>query len=593
VNEFRFGFFRDRQLDDINSELIPPNGLISGLTVQGQGNLGMPNYLPRVQPNEERFQFADNFSWTRGRHQYKFGFDIAHTADTEEALFNGPGAYTYATIGDFARDFTNLDGGQRWQNYSQAFGPLRTDIYVRDFNFYVQDQWRLTNSLTFNYGLRYELAQFAQPKIANPDYPATGFINEPKANLAPRFGLAYSFNKNRTVLRAGYGIFYARFPAATIARLHQLNAVVQRSLTLQGANAADRAVGPVFPNRLVSLDRVPPPGTVNVVFADRDLSTPYTQQGDLSIEHEISRDMGLSVSYLWNRALQQIVRQDLNIGPATGTFTYRINDSAGAQVGSYTTRTYLAANRVDPRYSRVVLVENGGRVWYDGLAVQFRRRVSNWVSGTIAYTWSHSIDLSQGTGGQNVFFSDGPVTVANADHRGEKGSSALDQRQRFVGTAIFSPPVRKYSSGFVDRLLNGWQLSVITTAATTQYATPIVLVQGSQFAGMAFTNTLNGYGGGNRVPFLSRSSIPIDDVLQVDSRVTKIVRIRERLQAQFHFEVFNTFNNIANTFVTNQAYTASGGILNPTPGLGTGTASGGFPDGTNARRAQISLRVVF
>jgi hypothetical protein len=441
--------------------------------------------------------------------------------------------------------------------------------------------------------LRYELAQFAQPKIANPDYPATGFINEPKANLAPRFGLAYSFNKNRTVLRAGYGIFYARFPAATIARLHQLNAVVQRSLTLQGANAADRAVGPVFPIRLASLDRVPPPGTVNVVFADRDLRTPYTQQGDLSLEHEISRDMGLSVSYLWNRALQQIVRQDLNIGPATGTFTYRINDSTGTQVGSYTTRTYHSANRVDPRYSRVVLVENGGRVWYDGLAVQFRRRVSNWVSGTIAYTWSHAIDLSQGTGGQNVFFSDGPVTVANADHRGEKGSSALDQRQRFVGTAIFSPPTRKYSSGFVDRFLNGWQLSVITTAATPQYATPIVLVQGSQFAGMAFTNTLNGYGGGNRVPFLSRSSIPIDDILQVDSRVTKIVRIRERLQAQFHFEVFNTFNNIANTFVTNQAYTASAGILNPTPGLGTGTASGGFPDGTNARRAQISLRVVF
>jgi hypothetical protein len=553
----------------------------------------MPNYLPRIQPNETRYQFADNFSMTVGRHNLKFGFDAANTDDTEEALFNGPGSYTYGTITDFARDLTNLDGGQRWQSYGQAFGPLRTDVFVHDFNFYAQDQWRIGKALTLNYGLRYELARFAQPKVFNPDYPLTGHIHEPTANIAPRFGAAYSFNHGRTVLRAGYGIFYARFPSATIARLHQLNGVVQRSLTLQGANATDRAVGPIFPANLPSLDRVPPAGTVNVVMAARNLRTPYVQQGDFSVEQGIGRNMGITVSYLWNRALQQMTRRDLNIGPATGTFTYRINDNSGRQVGSYTTATYLSANRIDRNWSRLVYIDNSGRVWYDGLAVEFRRRMSQWVSGTVAYTWSHSIDLSQGTGSQNTFFSDAPITVANGDFRGEKGSSSLDQRQRFVGTAIVSPPARNFGSPAARHLLNGWQLSVIMTAASPQYTNPTVLVQGSQFPGMAFTNTLNGFGAGTRVPFLPRSSLPIDSTCQADARVAKTFRIGERIQAQGHFEVFNVTNHVSNTFITVQAYTASGGVLNPSPGLGMGTASGGFPDGTNARRAQISLRLIF
>ncbi len=181
----------------------------------------------------------------------------------------------------------------------------------------------------------------------------------------------------------------------------------------------------------------------------------------------------------------------------------------------------------------------------------------------------------------------------NGDYRAERGNSVLDLRHRFVGTAIVTPPTRKYASRFAGLMLNGWQLSLITTAATAEFTTPTVQVQGSQFTGMAFTSTLNGFGGGSRVPFLPRGSVPIDSTCQTDSRLTKMVNFRERYQVQFHFEVFNTFNRVRNTGVAAGAYTASGGVLKPTPGLGMGTASGGFPDGTNARRAQISMRLVF
>ncbi len=592
VNEFRFGWFKDRQADYTNDKLAPPNGLRSALTVQGQSNLGVPNYLPRVQPTEDRFQFAENLSWTKGSHQLKFGFDIAHTRDVEDALFNGTGSYTYGTITAFAQDLTNLDGGKRWQSYSSAFGPLLTKTFVRDFNFYAQDQWRLTRGLTLNYGLRYELAQFAQPAQANPDYPKTGRIPEPKKNFAPRIGIAYSFNNDRTVLRAGYGIFYARFPSATISRLHQLNGTVQKSITLQGATASDLAAGPVFPARLTGIDRNPPAGSVSLSFAIDDLATPYTQQMDFGIEQQLSKNTSITVSYLWNRGVKILTTRDLNIGPASGTATYRINDTAGTQVGTYTTPTYLSANKVDRRYSRVQLIDNGGRLWYDGLAVQLRRRAAKWVEGAIAYTWSHARDLNHGGGGSNVFLTDAPRTLANGDYSGEKGSSVLDQRHRMVITAIATPPRKDFSSSFANHALNGWQLSLITTLASAQATDPTVTI-GTAIAGLAFTGSLNGFGGAGRVPFLPRSSVDIDQTYRTDARITKQFSIRERVKLDFNFEAFNLFNRVSDTFVLNTAYRAAAGVLTPVAGVGTGTASGGFPDGTNARRAQFSMRVSF
>ncbi len=204
--------------------MAPPNGLVGALTVQGQANLGVANYLPRVQPTEDRFQFADNVTWLKGAHNMKFGFDFAHTRDKLEALINSRGSYTYATFTNFALDLTNLDGGKRWQSYSQAFGDPELTVHVRDWNFFVQDQWRVTPKLTLNYGIRYEYAQYAQPQIFNPDYAQTARINQPKLNFAPRVGMAYSMGKSgKTVLRAGYGIFYARMPGASVANIHQSN----------------------------------------------------------------------------------------------------------------------------------------------------------------------------------------------------------------------------------------------------------------------------------------------------------------------------------------------------------------------------------
>jgi hypothetical protein len=161
-----------------------------------------------------------------------------------------------------------------------------------------------------------------------------------------------------------------------------------------------------------------------------------------------------------------------------------------------------------------------------------------------------------------------------------------------VITGLITPPDVKSDNGFVKYAVNGWNMSLIATMASAFYATPTVRVD-NNFTGSAFTNTLNGFGGTFRAPFAVRTSLPIESVGRLDARLTKALKFSERYQLSLNFEAFNVFNNVSNTGVFTEGWRASGGVIRPTAGVGTGSASQGFPDGTNARRAQVSARFVF
>jgi len=593
VNEFRFGWFKDRLFDDVNEQLIPPETGRVQITVQSQPNLGVATAYPRLNPSENRFQFADNLTWTLGRHTWKFGADFVSTRDFAVALSNRNGSYSYPTFTAFAQDFSgNTTGVKRWQSYSQRFGNDTVDFTIHDYNFYAQDQFRLNASLTLNYGVRYEYAQLPQPKLINPDYPQTGRIPSARTNFAPRLGLAWSFNKSRTVIRAGYGVFYARYQGGMVSTFFLENGLYQKSISLNGSLPVDLALGPVFPNRLAGIDRNPPAGTIDVTFAASDFRNPYTQQGDLGVEHEITRNLGLTVSYIWSRGLHLTTVRDLNIGPLGQPVTYRINDSNSNQVGAFTTPTYRLANRLDPRWRRVNLVDAGGNSYYNALAVQVRRRLSKGLEASLAYTWSHAIDFNQGGGSANLFFND-PRSLFNGDYRSDKSSSSLDQRHRLVITSIYAPTFTKRGGWAGRYLINNWQLSQISVFASAHAQTPTISVSGAPFAGAAFNGSLNGFGGSSRAPFLPAASLDVDQVARTDARLTKILPVSDRYQLHLNFEAFNAFNHVSNTSVNGQAFEARGGALTPTPRLGEGSASQGHPDGTNARRAQVSLRFVW
>ena len=604
LNEFRFGWYYDRQFDSISEALAPPFGNTT-LTVAGITNLGVGTAYPRLNPREQRFQFSDSLSWTRDRHQFKFGFDFANTNDFSKLLNNQFGTYTYANVTNFALDLTgNAAGAKRWQSFTQTFGNSVTDFTIRDYALFAQDQFRMNSRLTVNYGVRYDYAQLPQPTISNPDYPQTGRIPSFSGQWGPRVGVAYSLN-DKTVLRVGYGMFQQRYGGGIINNLFTGNGVYQRAVTYTGTVATDLAAGPVFPNRIAASDR-PASGTVSIFFAGNDFRPNYTQNGDVSLERQINRNMSFTLSYLYNRGFHIVTTRDLNIGPLAQTVTYRINDASGNQTGTYSTPVYQTANRVDRRYARVLQLEHGGKSWYDGMALSFKGRAGRDVTYNVSYTWSHAIDLGQGQGDDNINRFGNAVSLGNlfnGDYRLDKADGQLDQRHRFVFYWIASHDFTKRTDVLSKYLINGWQLSgalTLSTGRPTFATVNIVSHLQRDAAGNALTFpffTLNGFGGDTRVPFWPPNAARLDGVNKLDARLTKRLPITERVNLSLNFEAFNVTNSPYDTNIgsgpAHNAYSATNGVLTPLAGYGVGTASAGYPDGTNVRRAQASLRLVF
>lgn len=628
VNEARFGFNADRRSQGLATDLLPPDGLLSSLTVAGQGSLGVSsNQIPNVQPTEKRFDLSDNLSKSVGRHQLKFGADLAYLRSIENAIYNGPGSYTYTNFTNFAYDLDPNPAtdpnppapGKHWSGYSQSLGKPVTSITIRDYDFFAQDQYQMTRALMVNLGVRWEYATFTQPPP--PSYTATnpnvGPINQPKDDFAPRIGMAYALNNGKTVVHSSYGIFYDRIPGATVTRMQQLGGVVRKSFTLSSNNSAQLALGPTFPGRLTSLSQVASLGIIaNTGFTRPGLKTPYVQEWSVGVEQQLHNNMSLNLSYTGVRGVQFLQRSDLNAGPPTGVDTYTILNASGTPTGqTFSTPVYFnAANgntTINPAYGRILQIDNAGRIWYDGMTAEFHQRENGWVQTSVAYTWSHSEDLGQSTATNNYYFSDQGNTYFNgisniggrSGYSYEKGRSGEDQAQRMVATAILAPPMRHFASMWASQAANGWMLAPVFTAASPQFVNSSLTVSTADPRLYMTTPTLSGIGGeapgGTRVPFLPTDNLPLGDQYEVDARLTKHFPIRESQSVDLTFEAINVFNHMYYTSVNQTAYksvwnsTTETGTIQAVNGVGAGTATAAFPDGTNARRAQASVRYTF
>ena len=296
--------------------------------------------------------------------------------------------------------------------------------------------------------------------------------------------------------------------------------------------------------------------------------------------------------------------RDLNLPVLpTHSLTYNVLNSTGQLTGLFTTPVYLVSDKRDPRYSRVIEVDNGGNSYYNGMSVQIQRRLARGFEGSLAYTWSHAIDTNMGTAGSNLFLgNNAPTSLFNGDYANNKGDSSLDVRQRLVINWLYQPTFH-FSGKTTSFILNGWQFATITTISTGEPVTetlnvssPLTSAQVTSLglpSNLAFTSTSNGFGGSTQVPFLGINTLRLSNIYHVDARLQKTFPITERVSATLGFEVFNLTNTIAYTSLSNRGYNASGLNITPATGLGLYTQSSGFPDGTNARRAQAELRLTF
>ena len=176
-------------------------------------------------------------------------------------------------------------------------------------------------------------------------------------------------------------------------------------------------------------------------------------------------------------------------------------------------------------------------------------------------------------------------------------------RQRLVINWVYQPVFTTSTNLFSRFFINNWQLSDITTIQTgtpvteslgvTSGLTAAQLATAGINGSLAFAGTVNGFGGSGRVPFLGLGTLRLPNTYRTDARLSKVLPFSERFRVTLNFEVFNLTNTITYTSITNRGYTLSGFNISPAAGLGLPTQSSGFPDGTNARRAQASIRIDF
>jgi outer membrane receptor protein involved in Fe transport len=597
LNEARFQYGRDFEYQTSQTPLPgEPTTAMTALgprspnvTLQFNGSnvfsFGTPTFLERGKyPDERRIQLADTVTYTRGRHTFKFGGDINRVTDDTENLRFQAGSYSYSNINDFIVDYLNYQspfapntvtcpgattrfaGRCYTGNFSQGLGNAGVKFATYDFNFFVQDDFRITPRLTLNLGLRYEYQKLPDPIYPNTSTPysnvaipnvgrtfaeATSTLPNDKNNFGPRIGFAYDLTGDgRTSLRGGYGIYYGRIINSTIynalVNTGNVNGQFQVNTAVTTANA------PVFPNvptpsATAINSATTPPGTIQ--FFSSNFQAPLINQYDLVLERQLFRNTVVSVAYIGSlgRNLPTFIDYNFNAVPSSTVNYTLVGGPFGGQTFTF------------PRYTRAfgtqatTQIESTVKSEYNALVFQFNRRFTNGFQVQSSYTLARATDTNQ----NSATFTQNNSTLDPFNRSYDAGPSNLDVRHKFVVSAVWAPNLYNGSTNsFYNYLLNGWSIAPIYTFYSGRPFDPNVL---STTGG---STSLNGTNGDTRFPLLARNSYRLPNISNLDLRLSKRFRFTERYNLELLAEGFNVFNRTHIFGVTTGLYQQS-----PTSGL--------------------------
>ncbi len=557
------------------SGYVNPLGLPVNVFLSGFFQFGTPQFLQRpAYPDERRWQIADTVEWIRGNHDFKFGGDYIHTYDLVQNLYNQYGGYSYTgstPIGNYISDLylsQNAATASQALHYSggfgQAFGSPGFDFTTGDYSGFVQDQWKVSPRLSLTGGIRYEYEQFPDTIVPNPAIPQTTVMPSNKANIGPRVGFAYDvYGGGKTILRGGYGIFFAR----------AINSTIYSALSSTGAPAGQVSVSfntntpgaPAFPQVLTGTSNISAAGG-SAYYFDPNFKLPLIHQADLTLEQDLGWDSVFSVSWLgsWGRRLPDFV--DTNL-PAPTQVSFVVNDPN--QAGPIANGTVINTNaffrlpttknfRPNAAYGSITDIFSGVTSNYEALVAQFKHRMSHYIELNANYTWSHALDFGENntTGASATSLLD-PTNI-----RLDYGNSNQNVPNRLVVYGVGQSPW--HAHGWLSYLLNDYEISPSYAMQTgLPYSANISGASSTLFAGsgpaqsIISTTSFNGSAGANRVPVFNRNDFQQPRTNVLDLRLSKRVRFAEKYAFEFLGEAFNVANHQNVTSVNSTAYTVA------------------------------------
>ncbi|HUU34494.1 MAG TPA: TonB-dependent receptor, partial [Vicinamibacterales bacterium] len=493
---------------------------------------------------------------------FKAGFDIQHVADKRES--SAQQIYTFASVNNYlaAKSGANPFGYNTFQQY---FGEPGIEFSSNLYGMFVQDDWRLSDSLKVLYGLRYDLYDVPAANASAPFDPSRDFVVD-KNNIAPRLGVVWTVGSDRrTVVRANTGMMYDQ----------ALLASYEQALINDGTNARASASfqpatpgAPAFPN-VLSAGAGAQPNTLTTV--SRDFQVANNWQNNVQLERQLNNHFAASLGASYSRGYNLPVISNINAINPTG----RLAD--GRPV--YSTAVN-AGTRLDPRYNVINQIESLGTSTYKNLTAQLTGRSLKGIQFDFAYTLGKAVDNAPITGVLSVTGDAGRTNPESLDF--DKGPTLLDQRHTFVGSIVARPMIDG-GNALTRGLVNGTVLGVAMQFAS---GVPIGL--------RANPGEINNDGvNSDRPAGISRNSLNLPSRKNVDLRLSRQVAIGGPRKLEVIAEVKNLFNTVQWSSVTGTAI-----AVDRLTGLPTGTVPSSGDQltptgGYEQRQLQIGFRFVF
>jgi hypothetical protein len=404
---------------------------LRNVTVTGNFSLGGTSSYPQRR-TDYVYQFLDNFTWTRsgtrtGEHAFKAGGNAKIFKSDGFFDSNFRGTYTFPTLNAFLQGtpsrFTTNQGDSNL--------PRPNQIYAM----YVQDDWRPTTGLTLNLGVRYDYEGAKTEALRDVSGAPGPGISGDKNNVSPRVGFAWAPGGGTT--QVVYGNTGLNYDQVILNVIGNARFTPPKVIGLQIDNPA---WPDPFGGGTVS---IPPP---NVSIIDPDLVTPYSWTSQIGYRRQLRHDIGLDVSFVYNRGDDQIGIINVNAG-AEGT----------ANING------VGAVRPDRNYGNKNFYTNFGEIRYKGLLVDVKKRFSGSFQGGLNYTLSKTMDNAFSFASE-IFYPNNPEL--------NWGPGDSDRRHRIVGHIEYEFPW-------------GLQSALIAEYATEQ---PLSITVGRDINGDGITN---------------------------------------------------------------------------------------------------------
>ena len=595
-------------------------GGIPRFVVSGFSNFGNPNVSNPFLFRDNQYTAVGNVSWMRGAHSIRMGAEYSYYTINH---FQPQVAYGPRGGFNFTGGSTALNGGAAPNTYNgwadfllglpngmgkdvQYVNP--SAVRMPSFGLYIRDSWQVNRKLNISYGARFERYPFAHRdhrggERYDPatdkvlvggvgDVPTSTGVDVGLGQFAPRLGVAYRMAK-RTVLRGGFGITIdpSSFRYLRDAYPSVLSLQITGATTYQAAgslrNGLPEVKGPDLSTGTITL-----PSNVGDTTFPANYDRGYLKSWNVTIQHEIGWGFAGQVAYAGSRAVRQTAIVNLNASDSIDT------GNAGRLLNIKYGRT-----------ADIKMMKPFGSATYDSLQSRLTRRIAGGSFG-VSYTFSKAINYADNS--DSGLSWNGPSMWSR--NKAQAGFNRPQNLQAyFVEPLPFGKGKKMLTSGFASKLAGGWQLNGTFSAMqgrpfTIASSATSVNTIGNAQTGDQVKADIEVFGGiGRGVSWFDPNAfMPVTDKrfgtsgrnilfgpgsTNMDGSLFRSFKVRERVNLQFRWEVFNVSNTP--TFA-NPGATVSSASRNPD---GTVKATGGFTEITSAaateRRMRFALKATF